>query len=91
MKVGMIGGRGEGNAVVDNSLDPRCVGPGPASLPALPTPGDGVVLREHGGRVRRARVVEVDGPLLQVTYVLKSGQWRGGWFDLLALQPPPAA
>jgi hypothetical protein len=32
-------------------------------------------------------VVAVDGPLLEVTYSLKSGQWRSAWFDLMAIEP----
>jgi hypothetical protein len=91
VKVRMIGGREDRNAVVEKNLDPRYVHPAAASLPASPTPGDEVVLRDHGGHIRQARVVEVDGPLFEATYALKSGQWRSGWFDLLALQPPPAA
>ena len=35
-------------------------------------------------------VVEVDGPLFEATYALKSGQWRSGWFDVAALQPSEA-
>jgi hypothetical protein len=32
-------------------------------------------------------VVAVDGPLLEATYSLKSGQWRSAWFDLMAIWP----
>jgi hypothetical protein len=91
VKVRMIGGREDGNVVLEKNIDPRYVHPAAASLPALPTAGDEVVLRDRGGHVRQARVVEVDGPLFEATYSLKSGQWRSGWFDLLALQPSEAA
>jgi hypothetical protein len=55
--------------------------------PRHQNPGVEVVLREHGGHIRHAQVVEVDGPLFEATYSLKSGLWRSGWFDLAALQP----
>lgn len=45
---------------------------------------------DGGGHTRRAQVVAVDGPLSEAAYVSKSGQWRSGWFGLLALQPLPA-
>lgn len=90
VRVRMIGGREDRNAVVEKNLDPRYVQPTAASSPAEPRPGDEVVLHDHGGHIRRARVVEVDGPLFEATYALKSGQWRSGWFDLLTLQPPAA-
>ena len=48
---------------------------------------EAVVIRDHGGHMRDARVVEVDGPLFEATYSLKSGQWRSAWFDVLALHP----
>ena len=41
---------------------------------------------EHGGRIRRADVVEVDGPLFEARYALTSGRWRSGWFDVAAVQ-----
>jgi hypothetical protein len=90
VKVRMIGGQGGRHTVIEKNLDPRYVQPVPASLPVPPRPGDEVVLRDHGGHTRRAQVVAVDGPLFEAAYVLKSGRWRSGWFDLLALQPMPA-
>jgi hypothetical protein len=50
-----------------------------------------VVIRDHGGHVRHARVTEVDGPLFEAAYSLKSGQWRSAWFDVLALHPGGAS
>lgn len=87
VKVRMVGGRGDGNTVVEKNLDPRYVEHAAVSLPAPPAVGAQVVLRDHGGHIRRAEVVEVDAPLFEATYALKSGQWRSGWFDLAALQP----
>ncbi|MEN4476710.1 hypothetical protein [Mycolicibacterium cosmeticum] len=52
-----------------------------------PEPGAEVVVRDHGGHLRRAQVVEVDGPLFEATFSLKSGQWRRRWFDLAAIEP----
>jgi hypothetical protein len=87
VKVRMIGGRGDRHAVVEKNLDPRYVERAAPSLPAPPNSGAEVVFSDHGGHIRRARVVEVDGPLFEATYSLKSGQWRSGWFDVAALQP----
>lgn len=89
VKVRMIGGRDDRNAPVERNLDPRYISPAPQSLPTPPAPGDSVVLRDHGGNLRQAQVIEAGGPLFEATYSLKSGQWRSGWFDLLALQPGP--
>jgi hypothetical protein len=86
VKVRMVGGRADRHAVVEKNLDPRNVERGAPSLPVPPNPGVEVVLRDHGGHIRRARVVEVDGPMFEATYSLKSGQWRSGWFDLAAIQ-----
>ncbi len=86
VKVRMIGGRDDRNAVVEKNLDPRYVELAPNSLPAPPKPGSEVVVRDHGGYVRAARVIETDGPLFEATYSLKSGQWRSGWFDVAAIQ-----
>jgi hypothetical protein len=90
VKVRMIGGRADKHAVVEKNLDPRHVHPAPASLPKPPETGDEVVLRDHGGHIRPARVVEVNGPLFEATYSLRSGQWRSDWFDLLAICTPTA-
>lgn len=87
VKVRLIGGQGDRHAVIEKNLDPRYVEIVGPSLPAPPEPGDEVVLRDHGGHTRRARVVEVDGPLFEATYSLKSGQWRSAWFDLTAISP----
>jgi nucleotidyltransferase/DNA polymerase involved in DNA repair len=38
-----------------------------------------------------AQVAEVDGPLFEATYSLKSGHWRSAWFDVLALHPGGAS
>jgi hypothetical protein len=90
VKVRMVGDRTrDGNTLVEKNLDPRYLSPAPDSLPALPKPGDEVVLRDHGGHTRQARVIESDGPLFEASYSLKSGQWRSGWFDLTAIQPGP--
>jgi hypothetical protein len=56
-------------------------------LPAPPKPGSEVVVRDHGGHLRAARVIETHGPLFEATYSLKSGRWRSGWFDVAAIQP----
>jgi hypothetical protein len=90
VKVRLVGGRADRNTVVEKNLDPRHVELAAASLPAPPAVGVEVVVRDHGGRIRRAEVVEVDGPLFEATYALKSGQWRSGWFDVAALQPSEA-
>jgi hypothetical protein len=87
VKVRMIGGRNNRNEVVEKTLDPRHVEPAPDSLPAAPQPGSEVVVRDHGGHVRTARVIETDGPLFEATYSSKSGQWRSSWFDVAAIQP----
>ena len=87
VKVRMVGGRSERHVVVDNNLDPRHVERAAPTLPAPPEPGTAVLVGDHGGHLRRARVVAVDGPLFEATYSLKSGQWRSGWFDLAAIQP----
>jgi hypothetical protein len=87
VKVRMIGGRADRHAVVEKNLDPRYVERAAPSLPAPPNPGAEVVLRDHGGHIRRAQIVEVDGPLFEAAYSLKPGQWRSGWFDVAALQP----
>lgn len=90
VKVRQVGGRADRNAVVEKNLDPRYVQRAAASLPAPPGVGVEVVVRDHSGHIRRAEVVEVDGPLFEATYTLKSGQRRSGWFDLAALQPSEA-
>ncbi len=87
VKVRLAGSQGP----YEKNLDPRCRQPAPASLPAPPAIGDEVVVRDRGGHSRHARVVAVDGPLLEATYSLKSGQWRSRWFDLLASQSTPGA
>ena len=87
VKVRMVGGRGDRHTVIEKNLDPRYVEPATPSLPAPPVPGAPVVVRDLRGQTRRAQVVEVDGPLFEATYALKSGQWRSGWFDVAALQP----
>ena len=86
VKVRMIGPCEEKNAVVERNLDPRYVQRAPDTLPAPPSVGDTVTLRDHGGYTRVAEVVEVDGPLFEATYALKSKQWRCGWFDVVALR-----
>ncbi|WP_212815053.1 MULTISPECIES: hypothetical protein [unclassified Mycolicibacterium] len=78
------------NVVVEKNLDPRYVESVAATLPAPPAVGAAVVLRDHSGHLRRADVVDVDGPLFEATYALQSGQWRSGWFDVAALQPSEA-
>jgi hypothetical protein len=85
VKIRMIGGRDGRNTIVEKNLDPRYVEPVPDGLPSPPKPGDEVVVRDHGGHARHARVIEVDGPLFEATYCLISGQWRSGWFDLAAI------
>lgn len=90
VKVRMVGGRADRNTVVEKNLDPRYVERAAASLPAPPAAGDEVIVRDHSGHIRRAEVVEVDGPLFEAAYALKSGQWRSGWFDVAALQPSTA-
>jgi hypothetical protein len=87
VKVRMIGPREEKNAVIERNLDPRYVQRAPDTLPAAPSVGDTVTLRDHGGFTREAQVVAVDGPLFEATYALKSKQWRSGWFDVVALRP----
>jgi hypothetical protein len=87
VKVRLIGGQGDRRAVVEKNLDPRYVGIASASLSSPPKPGDMVLLRDHSGRTREARVVAVDDPLFEATYSLKAGQWRSAWFDLAAIQP----
>jgi len=89
VKIRMIGGRDDRHAVVEKNLDPRYVELASDSLPAAPKPGSEVVVRDHGGHVRAARVIEADGPLFEATYSLKSGQWRSGWFDVATIQPGP--
>lgn len=91
VKVRTVGGLREDHLVVEKNLDPRYVERAPASLPAPPAAGAEVVLRDHGGHVRRARVLAVDGPLFEASYSLKSGQQRTAWFDLAAIQDPAAA
>lgn len=86
VKVRMIGPREEKNAVVERNLDPRYVRRAPDTLPTPPAVGDTVTLRDHGGHIREAQVVAVDGPLFEATYTLKSKQWRSGWFDIVAIQ-----
>jgi hypothetical protein len=90
VKVRLVGGRADRSTVVEKNLDPRYLQRAAASLPAPPAVGVEVVVRDHGGHIRRAEVVEVDGPLFEATYALKSGQWCSGWFDLAALQPSAA-
>ncbi len=87
VKIRMIGGRDDRNAVVEKNVDPRYVELVPDSLPAPPKPGSDVVVRDHGGHVRVVLVIETDGPLFEATYSLKSGQWCSGWFDVAAIQP----
>ena len=90
VKIRMIGGREDRNAVAGKNLDSRYVEPVADSLPAPPKPGDEVVVRGHGGHVRVARVIETDGPVFEATYSLKSGKWRSGWSGLAAIQPGAA-
>lgn len=90
VKVRMVAGRADGHTVIEKNLDPRYVERAAVSLPAPPAVGVEVAVRDHGGRIRRAEVVDVDGPLFEATYALKSGQWRSGWFDVAALQPSEA-
>jgi hypothetical protein len=87
VKVRLIGGRGDRYAVVEKNLDPRYVRIASSSLSCPPTPGEVMLLRDHGGCTRQARVVAVDGPLFEATYSLKSGEWRSAWFDLTAIEP----
>jgi hypothetical protein len=62
VRVRLIGGQGDRHAVAGKNLDPRYAQLAPASLPAPPTPGGEVVLRDHGGHIRQASVAGVDGP-----------------------------
>ncbi|MBS1693102.1 MAG: hypothetical protein JST91_12860 [Actinobacteria bacterium] len=87
VKVRMVGGRADRNGVIEKNLDPRYVERAAPSLRTPPQSGAEVVVRDHGGHLRRAQVVEVDGPLFEATFSLKSGQWRSGWFDLAAIEP----
>jgi hypothetical protein len=91
VKVRFVGGQRDQYALVEKNLDPRHVRPAPESLPPPLLPGGEVVIRDHGGHVRHARVTEVDGPLFEAAYSLKSGQWRSAWFDVLALHPGGAS
>jgi hypothetical protein len=91
VKVRLVGGQRDRYALVEKNLDPRHVRPAPESLPQPLVPGEEVVIRDHGGDVRHVRVAEVDGPLFEATYSLKSGQWRSAWFDVLALHPGGAS
>jgi hypothetical protein len=91
VKVRFVGGRQDQYALVEKNLDPRHVHPAPESLPPPPLPDGEVVIRDHGGHVRHAWVTEVDGPLFEAAYSLKSGQWRSAWFDVLALHPGGAS
>jgi hypothetical protein len=87
VKVRLVGGKPDQYALVEKNLDPRHVHPAPGSLPPPVLPGGEVVIRDHGGHVRPARVIQVDGPLFEAACSLKSGQWRSAWFDVLALHP----
>jgi hypothetical protein len=91
VKVRFVGGKRDQYALVERNLDPRHVHPAPESLPPPLLPGEEVVIRDHGGHVRHARVAEVDGPLFEATYSLKSGHWRSAWFDVLAVHPGGAS
>lgn len=87
VKVRVVGGQRDQYALVEKNLDPRQVHPMPGALPPPLLPNEVVVIRDHGGHVRDARVTEVAGPLFEATYLLKSGGWRSAWFDVLALHP----
>jgi len=87
VKVRFVGGQRDQYAVVEKNLDPRHVHTVREALPPPLLPNEAVAIRDHGGHMRDARVVEVDGPLFEATYSLKSGQWRSAWFDVLALHP----
>lgn len=87
VKVRFVGGMRDQYVPVEKNLDPRYVHRAPESLPEPVVPGEEVVIRDRGGHVRRARVTEVDGPMFEAAYSLKSGQCRSAWFDLLALRP----
>jgi hypothetical protein len=91
VKVRFVGGQQDQHALVEKNLDLRHVHPAPESLPPPPFPDEEVVIRDHGGHVRPARVTEVDGPLVEAAYSLKSGHWRSAWFDVLALHPGGAS
>jgi hypothetical protein len=91
VKVRFVGGQRDQYALVEKNLDPRHVHPAPVSLPPPLLPGEEVVIRDHGGHTRHARVVEVDGPLFEAAYSLRSGEWRFTWFDVLALHPGSAS
>ena len=87
VKVRLVGGQRDQYALLEKNLDPRHVHPAPEPLPQPPLPDEDVVIRDHGGHVRHARVAIVDGSLFEATYSLKSGQRRSAWFDVLALHP----
>jgi hypothetical protein len=87
VKVRMIGNRSrDGNDVIDKNLDPRYITPVPRTAPTVPEVGDMVTLRDYGGHTRSARVTEVDTPLFEAEYTLKSKQLRRRWFDPFSLQ-----
>lgn len=91
VKVRFAGGQRDQYALVEKNLDPRHVRPAPESLPPPLLPGGEVVIRDHGGHVRHARVTEAGGPLFEAAFSLKSGQWRSAWFDVSALPPGGAS
>jgi hypothetical protein len=91
VKVRFVGGRRGQYALVEKNLDPRHIHPAPETLPPPPLPDEEVVIRDHSGHIRHARVAEVDGPLFEAAYSLKSSHWRSAWFDVLALHPGGAS
>jgi hypothetical protein len=91
VKVRFVGGQRDLYSLVERNLDPRHVRPALGSLPQPPLPGDEVLIRDHGGHVRPARVTEAGGPLFEAAYSLKSGQRRSAWSGVLALQPGGAS
>lgn len=86
VKVRMIGSREDGHVITEKNLDPRYVSVVHEHFRAVPEVDDEVVLRDHGGYTRSARVVTVDGPLFEASYSIKNGEWRSAWFDVLCLK-----
>lgn len=87
VKVRMVGNQmRDGNSLIEKNLDPRYITTVPENVPKTPKVGDTVKLRDHRGHTRVALVVEVDSPLFEVEYALKSKEIRRAWFDPLALR-----
>ena len=87
VKVRLLGTKVRGR-IEEKNLDPRYVSPAPDTLPAPPAVGDEIDILENGtsGRLRHATVLDVDGPLFEATYTIKSGETRTRWYDLLAIR-----